>query len=148
MKIAIGADHRGYQYKEHVKALLECLGYTVLDMGTHTEDSCDYPDFGIKVAQAVADRSADYGVNICWTGNGMAIASNKVKGVRAGIALNVEMAELTRLHNDANVLVLAGKYTSESEVEPILKAFLETDFEGGRHNQRLAKIAAAEEESK
>jgi len=101
MKIAIGADHRGYQYKKHVKALLERLGHTVQDMGTHTEDSCDYPDFGIKVAQAVADR----------------------------------------------VLVLAGKYISESEIEPILKAFLETDFEGGRHNQRLAKITAAEEES-
>jgi len=144
MKIAIGADHAGYEFKEKVKALLESEGHVVVDMGTHSKESCDYPDFGLKVARAVADGEVDYGVNVCWTGNGMAIVSNKIKGVRAGIALSVEMAELTRSHNDANVLVLAGKYTSVDEVEPILKAFLETEFEGGRHIRRLAKITAAE----
>jgi len=144
MKIAIGADHAGYEFKEKVKALLERGGHTVVDMGTHSEESCDYPDFGLKVARAVADGEVDYGINVCWTGNGMAIASNKIKGVRAGIALSVEMAELTRSHNDANVLVLAGKYTSDDEVAPILTAFLETKFEGGRHSLRLAKITAAE----
>ena len=144
MKIAIGADHAGYEFKEKVKAILESWGHTVVDMGTHSKESCDYPDFGLKVARAVADGEVDYGVNVCWTGNGMAIASNKIKGVRAGIALSVEMAELTRSHNDANVLVLAGKYTTEEEVAPILTAFLSTEFEGGRHIRRLAKITAAE----
>lgn len=145
MKIAIGADHKGYPFKEKVRLLLEQWGHTVLDMGTHSEEeSVDYPDFGLKVAHAVADRTADRGVNVCWTGNGMAIASNKVDGVRAGMALNIEMAELTRLHNDANVLVLAGKYTPETELESILKKFLETEFEGGRHVARVAKIKAAE----
>lgn len=145
MKIAIGADHKGYAFKEKVRLLLEQWGHTVLDMGTHSEsESVDYPDFGLKVAHAVADQTADRGVNVCWTGNGMAIASNKIDGVRAGMALNIEMAELTRLHNDANVLVLAGKYTPETELESILKKFLDTEFEGGRHVARVAKIKAAE----
>lgn len=144
MKIAVGADHKGYLYKERVKALLEKWGYTVLDMGTNSEESVDYPDFGLKVAHAVADAKADLGVNICWTGNGMAITSNKVKGIRAGLALNAEMARLTRLHNDANVLVLSGKFTPENELESILKMFLDTPFEGGRHVARLNKIKAAE----
>lgn len=146
MKIAIGADHKGFPFKEKVRLLLEQWGHTVLDMGTHSEDeSVDYPDFGLKVAHAVADHTVDRGVNVCWTGNGMAIASNKIDGVRAGMALNIEMAELTRLHNDANVLVLAGKFTPETELELILKKFLETEFEGGRHVARVAKIKAAEE---
>jgi ribose 5-phosphate isomerase B len=142
MKIALGADHKGYLFKERVKAMLEKWGYTTLDMGTNSEESVDYPDFGLKVAHAVAEGKADYGVNICWTGNGMDIVSNKVHGVRAGMALNVEMARLTRLHNDANVLVLAGKYTPENELEEIVKVFLDTPFEGGRHVARLNKIKA------
>ncbi len=144
MKIAIGADHAGYEFKDKVKALLEDGGHVVTDMGTHSKESCDYPDFGLKVAQAVADGDVDYGVNVCWTGNGMAIAANKIKGIRAGIALSVEMAELTRSHNDANVLVMSGKYTTDDQIEPILTAFLTTDFEGGRHIRRLDKIRAAE----
>lgn len=144
MKIAIGADHAGYEFKEKVKALLEGGGHEVVDMGTYSKDSCDYPDFGIKVAEAVATGVVDYGVNVCWTGNGMAIAANKIKGIRAGIALSVEMAELTRSHNDANVLVMSGKYTTDDQIEPILTAFLTTDFEGGRHIRRLDKIRAAE----
>jgi ribose 5-phosphate isomerase B len=144
MKIAVGADHKGYLLKERVKGLLEKWGYLVLDMGTNSEESVDYPDFGAKVAHAVADGKADLGVNICWTGNGMAIVSNKVKGVRAGMALNVEMARLTRLHNDANVLVLSGKYTPENEIGEIVKVFLDTPFEGGRHVARLNKIKALE----
>lgn len=145
MKIAIGADHKGYPFKEKVRLLLEKWGHTVLDMGAHSEEqSVDYPDFGLKVAHAVADKSADRGINVCWTGNGMAIASNKVNGIRAGLALNIEMAELTRRHNDANVLVLAGKYTPESDIESILKIFLDTEFEGGRHVARVAKINAEE----
>jgi ribose 5-phosphate isomerase B len=144
MKIAVGADHKGYLLKERIIGLLEKWGYIVLDMGTNSEESVDYPDFGAKVAHAVADGKADIGVNICWTGNGMAIVSNKVKGVRAGLALNVEMSRLTRLHNDANVLVLSGKYTPENEIEEIVKVFLDTPFEGGRHVARLNKIKALE----
>ncbi|MEW5796339.1 MAG: ribose 5-phosphate isomerase B [Candidatus Zixiibacteriota bacterium] len=144
MKIAIGADHNGYLFKERVKALLEKWGYGVIDMGTTSEESVDYPDYGLKVAHAVADGKVNYGVNICWTGNGMAITSNKVKGVRAGLALNTEMSRLTRLHNDANVLILSGKFTPEGELESILKTFLDTPFEGGRHVARLNKIKAAE----
>jgi ribose 5-phosphate isomerase B len=145
MKIAIGADHKGYPFKEKVRLLLEQWGHTVLDMGAHSEEeSVDYPDFGSKVAHAVADHAADRGINVCWTGNGMAIVSNKVDGIRAGLALNIEMAELTRLHNDANVLVLAGKYTPEADLEAILKMFLETEFEGGRHVARVDKINSEE----
>jgi ribose 5-phosphate isomerase B len=144
VKIAIGADHRGYKFKAKVIAILESWGHEVSDMGTHSEESCDYPDFGIKVGEAVVAGLVDYGINICWTGNGMAIASNKVKGVRAGLALSPDMAELTRLHNDANVLILPEKYLPPDQLEATLKAFLETGFEGGRHIARVEKIKAAE----
>jgi len=144
MKIAIGADHRGLAYKERIKGILEKMGHTVIDMGPFTEESVDYPDFGLKVAHAVADGSADRGVTICWTGNGMNMAANKVKGVRAGMALSVDMAYLTRLHNDANVLTLADKYTPADQLEEILKTFLETEFEGGRHIARVRKIDEAQ----
>jgi len=144
MKIALGADHKGFPFKEKVKEIVERLGHTVIDFGTDSEQSVDFPDFGLKVAHAVADGQADRGVTVCWTGNGMNIAANKVRGVRAGLALNTEMAYLTRLHNDANVLTLAGKFTPERELESILEAFLETDFEGGRHLQRLKKISDEE----
>ena len=105
MKLAIGSDHAGFDWKEKVKAILLEMGHEVTDFGTDSLDSVDYPDFGLQVAHAVVDGDVDYGINICGTGNGMAIASNKVKGVRAGMALNVEMAHMTRLHNNANVLI-------------------------------------------
>ena len=145
MKIAVGSDHAGVEFKARIKAILEALGHEVIDFGTNSKESCDYPDFGLKVAHAVADKKVDYGVNVCWTGNGMGMASNKVKGIRAGIALNKDMAYLTRSHNDANVLVIGQKYTSEDDLEEILKTFLETEFEGGRHIPRIAKIMAEEE---
>ena len=144
MKIALGADHKGFPFKEKVKEIVERLGHTVIDFGTDSEQSVDFPDFGLKVAHAVADGQADRGVTVCWTGNGMNIAANKVRGVRAGLALNTEMAYLTRLHNDANVLTLAGKFTPERELESILDAFLGTEFEGGRHARRLQKISDEE----
>jgi len=144
MKIAVGCDHKGYAFKEKVKQIAKKLGHEVIDFGTNSEESVDYSDFGLKVAHAVADGSADRGVTVCWTGNGMNIAANKVKGIRAGMALSTEMAVLTRSHNDANVLTLAGKYTPEGELEAIIKAFLETKFEGGRHVVRLKKIADEE----
>ena len=144
MKIAVGCDHRGVGYKEKVKAILGKLGHEVVDFGTYTEEPVDYPDFGIKVARAVRDGIVDYGMTVCWTGNGMNIAANKIKGVRAGLALNPEMAELTRLHNDANVLTLSQKYTPDDQLEEIIRKFLETKFEGGRHIARVEKISKAE----
>lgn len=143
--MAIGCDHAGLEWKEKVKAILTGLGHEVIDFGTDSKDSVDYPDFGLKVARAVADGEVDYGMTICWTGNGMNMAANKIKGIRAGMAVNAEMAHLTRLHNNANVLTLSQKYTPEGELEEIIKQFLTTSFEGGRHLRRLEKIKEAEE---
>ena len=144
MKIAVGCDHKGFEFKEKAKQILRRLGHEVIDFGTNSTESVDYPDFGLKVARAVASGDVDRGVTVCWTGNGMNIAANKVKGIRAGMALNPEMAYFTRLHNDANVLTLSRKYTPEEQLEEILKNFLETPFEGGRHIPRLNKIHTAE----
>ena len=146
MRLAIGSDHAGFDWKEKVKAILVRLGHEVTDFGTTSKESVDYPDFGLKVARAVVDGDVDYGVAICGTGNGMTMAANKIKGVRAGIALSAEMAHMTRLHNNANVLTLAQRYTPEGELEEIIKQFLTTDFEGGRHIARLEKVMAAETE--
>lgn len=145
MKIALGADHKGFSCKEKVKSLLAERGHEVLDVGTHSEESVDYPDFGLKVGHAVAGGRADLGITICWTGNGMNIAVNKVRGIRAGLVLSAEMAYYTRLHNDANVISLSAKYTPEEEIESILDKFLETEFEGGRHAARVDKIRREEE---
>ncbi len=146
MKIALGADHKGYQFKEKVKAYLLRLGHQVTDFGTNGEQSVDYPDFALKVARAVSNHDVDRGITVCWTGNGMNIAANKVRGVRSGLALNPEMAQLTRQHNDANVLALSSKYTPEDQLEETVRLFLETPFEGGRHVARVAKIERAESE--
>ena len=145
MKFAIGCDHAGFEFKERVKKILTGLGHEVLDVGANSTDSVDYPDFAFKVAEAVAQGEVNRGVLVCWTGNGMNIAANKMPGVRAGMALNPEMAYLTRLHNDANVLTLAQKYTPEEHLEAILDQFTNTVFEGGRHERRVNKILAAEE---
>ena len=144
MKVAIGCDHRGVELKNRVKAVLMRLGHEVVDFGTHSKNSVDYPDYGLMVARAVAAGDAEYGVTICWTGNGMNIAANKVKGIRAGMAVDREMAELTRLHNDANVITLSQKYTDLNQLDEIISAFLNTKFEGGRHLPRVQKIMAAE----
>jgi ribose 5-phosphate isomerase B len=146
MNIAVGADHKGFEFKEKIKLILQRLGHKVTDFGTDSEQkSVDYPDFGLKVAHAVADHKADYGITVCWTGNGMNIAANKVHGIRAGMALNPEMAQLTRAHNDANVLTLSSKYTPENQLDQIVSTFLSTSFEGGRHEKRVKKIEAEEE---
>ncbi|HUU45416.1 MAG TPA: ribose 5-phosphate isomerase B [Acidobacteriota bacterium] len=144
MRIAIGSDHRGYALKEALKAYLEKRGDTVADFGTHSEDSADYPDFGRPVAEAVAAGNADFGVTICWTGNGMNIVANKVTGVRAAIAFDTDLAQLARAHNDANVLTLAAKYVDADTAARIVDVFLTTQFEGGRHLSRVDKIRAVE----
>ena len=122
MRIAIGCDHAGFEWKEKVKAILTKMGHEVIDFGTNSKESVDYPDFGLKVAHAVADGEVDYGMTVCWTGNGMNMAANKVKGIRAGLAVNPEMAHLTRLHNNANVLALGSVVTPLGEVPAILEA--------------------------
>ena len=144
MKIAIACDHAGYEFKERIKELLQALGHEVVDCGTNSKDSVDYPDFGLAAARAVAAGAVDYGITVCWTGNGMNMACNKVKGIRAGMALSPDMAFLTRSHNDANMLTLAQRYTPEDQLEEIIKTFLTTPFEGGRHIARVAKITEAE----
>ena len=145
MTIAIGSDHAGFELKEKVKSILMELGEGVIDFGTDGKDSVDYSDYGLRVANAVADGEVDRGIAICWTGNGMTIAANKVNGIRATLCLNREMAYYARLHNNSNVLTMSQKYTDPDEVEEILKMWLETEFEGGRHERRLNKIKDAEE---
>jgi ribose 5-phosphate isomerase B len=145
--IALGSDHAGYELKEKVKGILQSLGYKVLDFGANSKDSVDYPDFGLAVAKAVVSGRADRGIAICWTGNGMTIAANKVKGIRAALCLNKDMAFYARSHNDSNVMTMSQKYTADLEVEAIVKTWLETSFEGGRHERRLKKIEQAEQDS-
>ncbi len=140
MKIAVGSDHKGFELKEKVKAILKAWGHTVVDFGTNSTESCDYSDYAIKVGRAVAGGEVDRGVAVCWTGNGVSMAANKVDGVRATLALNPEMAMLARAHNDSNVLTLSSKYINIGQLEEILKAWLDTAFEGGRHARRLSKI--------
>ncbi len=140
MKISIGSDHAGFEMKELVKKILESWDHEVIDFGTHSKESVDYSDFALQVAESVADGKVERGIAVCWTGNGVTITTNKVAGIRATLALNSEMAQLARAHNNSNVLTLASKYVSNNELEEILKVWLETEFEGGRHTRRLVKI--------
>ena len=140
MTIAIGADHAGYELKEKVKALLKSWGHEVLDFGTDSTESVDYPDYAIQVAETVAEGRAERGIAVCYTGNGVSMVANKIDGIRATLALNPEMARLARAHNNSNVLALSSKFMEESALGDILKVWLETEFDGGRHLRRLAKI--------
>jgi len=144
MIIAIGCDHAGLKMKTRVKSILQELGHGVLDFGTDGEGSVDYPDFAKKVADSVVSGESEGGVLICMTGNGMTIAANKVKGIIATLCLNADMAYFARRHNDSNILVLSQKYTIEDELDEIVKSWLVTDFEGGRHVPRLDKIKKLE----
>jgi len=141
MKIAIGADHAGFTYKEQIKNFLIAKGFSVEDVGTHSPDSVDYPDFAHPVAQAVEDKQADWGILICGSGNGVAITANKHQGIRAALCWNVELAKLARQHNDANVLCLPARFVSVEEVLQMVETFANTSFEGGRHSNRVAKIS-------
>lgn len=144
MRIAIGSDHAGFGLKETIKALLDDLGVPFDDLGAASAESADYPDFAEAVARAVAAGRADRGILICGTGIGMSIAANKIRGVRAALAWNEATARLGRAHNDANILALGGRTTPVGAVGSIVRAFLATEFEGGRHGARVAKIAAIE----
>jgi len=142
MRIAVGADHAGHDLKEHLREVLGGLGHQVEDLGTHSADSCDYPDFAVAVARAVAGGQADRGLLVCGTGVGMAMAANKVGGVRAANCHEIFVARLARAHNDANVLTLGARVIAPAHAEAILRAFLETAFDGGRHQGRVAKLDA------
>ncbi len=148
MKIAIGADHRGYPLKQAIVEYLRKKGHEVVDFGTDSADvSVDYPDYAIPVAEAVAKGEADRGILICMTGVGMSISANKVKGIRAGLVYYPELTELARRHNNINVLCLPGGYMEPEKAFVAVDLFLNTEFEGGRHQRRLSKIAEYEKKS-
>lgn len=145
MKIAIAADHGGFILKEKLLGRLAGMGCEVTDFGTDTTESCDYPDFAQAVGEAVAEGRADRGLLICTTGIGMAMAANKISGVRAAPAQSVDEVRLTREHNDANVLTLGAKYVDERRAIEMIRTFLDTEFsKGERHVRRVAKIAQLE----
>lgn len=140
--IAVAADHAGFEYKELLKRQLGDWGFEVLDLGTDSLASVDYPDFGRRLAQAVAGGKAKRGVVICGTGIGISIAANREKAVRAALCHDVTSARLARAHNDANVLALGARTTGIEVARETLRAFLDTEFEGGRHQGRVAKLGA------
>ncbi|HIU00076.1 MAG TPA: ribose 5-phosphate isomerase B [Candidatus Copromorpha excrementavium] len=137
MKIAVASDHGGYKLKEYLKKYLEEKGEEVIDLGTDSEESVDYPVYGKACGEAVVSGKADRGIVCCGTGIGISIAANKVKGVRCALCTDVHMAEMSRKHNNANVLALGGRTTSDEDARKITEAWLDTGFEGGRHQRRV-----------
>lgn len=140
MKIALGCDHGGYELKQYLIPVLEEMGHTCEDFGCHSLDSCDYPDFGAPAARAVAEGRCDRGIVICTTGIGMSIAANKIKGVRCAHCADSFQAELTRRHNNANMLALGAGFTGRDMARRIVEVFLSTEFDGGRHARRVGKV--------
>jgi ribose 5-phosphate isomerase B len=144
MRLAVGSDHRGYQLKDKILTMLRSKGHEVVDVGTNGTESVDYPDFACLVAEKVRDHEVDRGVLICGTGIGMAITANKFRGVRAAPCADEVSAELSRRHNDANVLCLSGDMLSVRAAERIVEMWITTEFEGGRHSRRIQKIEQIE----
>lgn len=147
MKIALASDHAGYAEKERLKPLLRELGVEYEDFGAVSEESVDYPDYARRVGEAVAGGRVEQGLLVCGSGTGMAIAANKVRGVRAAVAWSEEVARLARQHNDANVLALGARTTPEDEIAKIVRAWFGAEFESGRHGARVEKIRRIEEQS-
>jgi len=143
MNIAIGADNRGFALKQEIMKLLAGAGHQYQDFGTYSEDAVDYPDIAQEVAKAVAGGRFERGILICYTGNGMCISANKVKGIRAALSHDAATARLARQHNDANILCL-GAIEAGQKIPEIVETFLKTEFEGGRHLRRVNKIKAIE----
>ncbi len=141
MKISIGNDHAGPDYKKAIVQFLESKGHQVTNYGTDSVDSVDYPDFGHAVAKDVSEGKADYGIVICGSGNGIAMTVNKHQKVRAGLCWTKEIAYLTRLHNDANIISIPARYTSIQQAIEMVETFINTQFEGGRHQTRVDKIS-------
>ena len=144
MKIALGCDHGGYELKEFVKTVLERLGHTYEDFGCYSKESCDYPDFGEAAARAVAEGKCDRGIVICTTGIGISIAANKVRGIRCALCGDPLSASLTRRHNNANMLAMGAGIVGKNLAENIVDTFLNTQFEGGRHERRVNALMAIE----
>lgn len=140
MKIAIGSDHGGFDLKEQLKYYLTKNGYEITDVGTYSKDSCHYPEFAIKCARQVSEGDCKFGIIICTTGEGVIMAANKIKGIRAGLAYNTDVARLMREHNDANVMALGAKFTSFKEAVERVEAFLDAKFLEGRHAVRVQMI--------
>ena len=140
MKISIGCDHAGFKTKEMIISLLEELKHDVLDLGTNSIDSVDYPIYGLKVGESIKNKIVDMGVVICGSGIGISIAANKISGVRAALCTSVEHAILSRKHNNANVLALGARLTDEKDIKEIIIKWLDTSFEGGRHQTRINLI--------
>ena len=145
MRVALGADHAGFQLKNALKRVLDELGVTYDDFGTGSAESVDYPDYAKAVGESVVQGRYDRGILVCGSGIGMSIAANKVRGVRAAVVTEVESARLSRAHNDANVIALGARLTSEADAEAIVRTFLGTDFQGGRHAERVEKIHGLEQ---
>ncbi len=143
MKISIGNDHAGTEYKFEIIKYLEDQGHTVVNHGTDSEDSVDYPDFVHPVAADVEDQKADFGIIICGSGNGANMTANKHQGVRSALCWTKEIAQLAREHNDANILSIPARFTSKPQAVAMVGIFLETAFEGGRHRRRVQKIACS-----
>lgn len=140
MKIAIASDHAGYAYKEEIKKYLAAKGYEVLDSGTHSTESCDYPIFAHDAAKKVASKEAEFGILVCSSGEGIMITANKEKGVRAGLAYNDDVARLMRQHNNANMIAFGANFMALDDVLRRIDIFLATEFEGGRHERRVNEI--------
>ena len=143
MKIAIGNDHAGTEYKNTIVSQLESEGHLVTNFGTNTDDSVDYPDYIHPVAKAVANKKVDFGIIICGSGNGASMTANKYQGVRSALCWTKEIAVLARQHNDANIISIPARFTSKHQAVEMVNSFLNTDFEGGRHQLRVKKIPCA-----
>lgn len=145
MRIALASDHAGFAEKEKLKPLLSDLGIEFEDLGTTSDESVDYPDYAVRVAQAVAEGRVHQGLLVCGSGTGMAMTANKVPGVRAAVAWSDETARLARQHNDANVLAIGARTTPPGDIPNIVRVWFSTDFEGGRHTDRVQKISNIEQ---
>ena len=145
MKIAVACDHGGFRLKNVLINEMESQGYEVIDFGTYDEESCDYPDYAVKAARAVSSGECDKGVVVCGTGIGVSMTANKVKGIRCALVHDVFSAKATRAHNDSNMLAMGQRVIGEGLAVEILNAWLHTDFEGGRHEQRIKKLMNLEE---
>ena len=144
MRIAIGSDHAGFKLKEKIKSALLNGQHKVIDLGTYSQESCDYPEYGFKVARAVKSRKVERGILVCSSGIGMSIAANKVRGARAALCNSLKAARLSRQHNNANILVLAAKFTKSDRAIRMSRVWLREKFLGGRHSRRVKKIAQIE----
>ncbi len=140
-KIGTACDHAGYEMKEFLVGLLGSMGYEVIDFGTFSEESVDYPDYAHQLGEAIEKGDVEFGVGLCGSGEGMAMTLNKHQGVRAGLCWNKEVAALIRQHNNANAIVLPARFVDNDQAAEMVKTFFSTDFEGGRHEKRVAKIA-------